>query len=459
MTWAHDELRYVDLGDKRLDRRLPRLVDAFYARAEASLPQTLPRWADAKAAYRFFDNDRVTPAALFDAQARATADRLAGLDRVLAVQDTTAIDYTHHPDAEGLGYLDRAFLRGFLLHSTLAVTTDGVPLGLLGGHLWARPVEDLGKKHARAQRPTAEKESARWLDAERHTARQVPAGVEVVTVADREADIYDLFAQDRPDHAHLLVRAAQNRRTDGDTLFDRLTGAPAAGTYTATVGRRGKKPSRQARLTVRFCEADVLAPRRANASKPAVEPSSVRVRAVEAVEDHPPAEEEAVHWRLVTTLPVGSFAEAQTVIGYYSRRWLIERYHLVLKSGCRVEGLQLETAARLERAVATLTAVAWRLLYVTLLARSEPESSCEQVLSAPEWQSLCAVQQGRVPSEAPTLREAVVLIACLGGFLNRRSDGAPGVQVLWRGLRRLSDISATWALAQNYRPPPLVGNE
>ena len=184
----------------------------------------------------------------------------------------------------------------------------------------------------------------------------------------------------------------------------------------------------------------------------------MRLRAVEAIEEHPPEGEAAVHWRLITTLPVGSFDEARTVVGYYSRRWLVERYHLVLKSGCRVEGLQLETAARLERAVATLTVVAWRLLYMTLLARSEPESSCEAVLTEPEWQSLCAVQQGRVPSEAPSLREAIVLIACLGGFLNRRRDGSPGVQVVWRGLRRLSDISSTWALAQNYRPPPLVGN-
>ncbi len=184
----------------------------------------------------------------------------------------------------------------------------------------------------------------------------------------------------------------------------------------------------------------------------------MRVRVIEAIEQAPPDGETAVHWRLVTTLPVGSFAEARVVIGYYSQRWLIERYHFVLKSGCRVEELQLATAARLERAVATLTAVAWRLLYVTLLARSEPESSCAQVLTAPEWQSLCAVQKGEVPPEAPTLSEAVVLIACLGGFLNRRGDGAPGVKVLWRGLRRLSDIASTWALAQDYRPPPLVGN-
>ena len=426
MSWAHDEFRYVDLGDQRLDRRLPQIVDAFYHRAEASLPQTLPRWADAKAAYRFFDNDRVTPDALFDAQSRATADRIAGRPRVLAVQDTTAIDYTHHPATEGLGYLDRAFLAGFFLHSTLAVTPDGVPLGLLGGHLWARTAEELGKKQARRDRPTADKESQRWLDAERCTWAAVPDGAEVVTVADREADVYDLFAQDRPPHAHLLIRAAQNRRTDTGALFTALAAASAAGHYTATVGRRGTTPTREARLTLRFCEAAVLAPKRAKALSPAGAPPAVRVRAVEAVEASPPDGEVAVHWRLVTTLPVGSLAEAREVVGYYSRRWLIERYHLVLKSGCRVEGLQLETGARLARAVAMLTAVAWRLLYMTLLARSEPEGSCEQMLTEPEWQSLCAVQRGAVPLEAPTLREAVLLIACLGGFLNRRGTARRG---------------------------------
>jgi hypothetical protein len=385
----------------------------------------------------------VTPTALFEAQARATTERLSGHRRVLAVQDTTAIDYTHHPATEGLGYLDRAFLRGFFLHSTLAVSTDGLPLGLLGGHLWARPAAELGKKHTRRTRATDQKESARWLDAERRLWAMTPQ--EVVTVADREADIYDLFAQPRPERAHLLIRSAQNRRSEVGPLFTALTEAPAlaeapaVGDYTARVARRGEKP-----------------PREASAAKTAGEPPSVSLWAVEAREQAPPEGEAAIHWRLLTTLPVDSYDEARTVIGYYSLRWLVERYHFVLKSGCRVEGLQLETAARLERAVATYSAVACRLLHVSLLARVEPQASCEVVLRPPEWQSLWAVQQGRVPAEAPTLEEAMVLIACLGGFLNRRSDGAPGVQVLWRGLRRLSDIAATWEIAQTYKPP-LVG--
>jgi hypothetical protein len=151
---------------------------------------------------------------------------------------------------------------------------------------------------------------------------------------------------------------------------------------------------------------------------------------------------------LLTTVPVGSWDAAVQVIAWYRARWLIERYHFVLKSGCRFEQLQLETAARLQRALAVYGLVAWRLLWLTYQARAEPDSPCTTILATHEWQALaCTLLQTPLPPPTPpTLRQAVRWIAQLGGFLARKGDGEPGVQTLWRGLRRLDDIAATWLL-------------
>lgn len=187
--------------------------------------------------------------------------------------------------------------------------------------------------------------------------------------------------------------------------------------------------------------------------------------AVLAEEAHPPPGVPPLCWLLLTTMPVPDFATARQYVQWYSARWLIERYHYVLKSGCRVEALQLETAERLERALATYAVVAWRLLWLTYEARRQPQAPCTVVLDAHEWHALaCTIQRTPTPPMvAPTLAEAVRWIAQLGGFLGRRHDGDPGAKTLWRGLQRLHDIAATWQLAHVTdrpvsAPSPLVGN-
>jgi hypothetical protein len=184
------------------------------------------------------------------------------------------------------------------------------------------------------------------------------------------------------------------------------------------------------------------------------------LQVVLAEEETPPAGVKAVKWLLFTTLPVTCLAEAQTTVRRYSKRWLIERYHLVLKSGCRLESLQLETGERLQRALATYCLVAWRLLWLTYEARRDPERPCDQVLEPSEWQGLYATihRTTQIPERPPTLQQAVRWIAQLGGFLGRRRDGSPGVQTLWKGWRHLHDIAATWELTHPTPSPRLVGN-
>jgi hypothetical protein len=440
------EARFANLGDERLNRRLQRLVDALAAQPQASVPQALGGWAATKAAYRFWDNDRVTPQAIRAAHFQATQARLPAAGVVLAIQDTTALQFTAHPATTGLGYLTRPDSRGLWVHSVLAVDEAGVPLGLLDQQVWARDPAHFGRRGTRARRLTTAKESQRWLTAVRASAAAVGPGRTVLAVADREADFFDLLAAERPAGVELLVRAKPRRRLHGRTelLGAALAAQPVAAELSVSLPRADDRPARTARLVVRYA-AVVL-------ERPSVHPRRRELRplplqAVWVEEPAPPAGQPPVRWLLLTTWPVTDPASAVQVVHWYSRRWLIERYHYVLKSGCRVEELQLETAARLERALATYGLVAWRLLWLTYEARRRPEASWAMVLDATEQEVLRRQYGVGRADPAPTLRQAVHWLARLGGFLGRRGDGEPGVQTLWRGWQRLQAMVEGFRLA------------
>jgi len=449
--WAVAELRHAEFGDKRLRNRLVRIVEDLAAKPTASVAEACGNWSATKATYRFWDSEQVTPEAIRASHRQSTVERIQGEGLVLAIQDTTELDFSHHAATKGLGPLAHPALRGLWVHSVLAATGRGVPLGLVHQAVWARDPEQVGQRHRRRQRETSEKESQRWLTALQASEAAVPEKVTLVTVADREADIYDLFALPRRPGSELLIRAAHNRRVNEiGYLWDTVRQAPLAGQYTLTLGRKEGKPAREATLSVRFTQVLLQPPahRRGRSSLRAVP-----VQAVWVYEEAPPAGEKAVEWLLLTTWPVRTLADALCCVQWYSYRWLIERYHFVLKSGCRLEKLQLEEAARIERALATYCIVAWHLLWLTYQARRSPEAPCSLVLETHEWQALaCIIHHTSIPpAEPPTLRQAVRWIAQLGGFLGRKSDGEPGVQTIWRGLRRLHDIAATWQLL---RPSP-----
>jgi hypothetical protein len=454
-TWAARELQTLDLGDARRTRRLQRLVDCLVAHPQASLPDACRTWAASKAAYRLLDNAAVDPAAIRAAHVDATVARLAGQRRVLLIQDTTSLDFSHHPATQGLGPLEHPASRGLKLHSVLAVTLEGVPTGLVSQQVWARDPASVGQRHQRRQRATAEKESQRWLDGVLGCEAVLPPDLDLVTIADREADLYDLFALPRRAGHDLLIRAAHDRNlTEGSArLWAAAQAGASLGPHRVTVGRRPGQPLRTATLTVRVAAVHLTPPlhHRQRASCP-----SVPVWAIWAAETQPPDGGAAVQWLLLTTLPVTTLAEAATCLGWYALRWLIERYHFVLKSGCRIEALQLATAARLDRALALYSIVAWRLLWLTYLARQTPDAPCTLALAPAAWQALwCAHHQTTtLPTTPPTLALAVRWIARLGGFLGRSGDGEPGVTVLWRGLQRLDDLTAMYTLLH---PPATCG--
>ncbi len=451
--WAVEELGAAELGDHRRRARLVELATVLGSRPQASLPQACDDPARLKAAYRFFANEAIAPDAIVASHVQATLARVEAVDVVLAVQDTTQLDWSAHPATTGLGMLSTERQRGLLAHTTLAVTPERVPLGLLAQERWIRPVEEVGKKHTRRARSIDAKESHKWLTSVQAVcaAKAACPQTHFISVGDAEADVYDLFLLKRVAGVDLLVRAAQDRRLaepEQQRLRAALAASPVAATVTLDVPRQGDRAARTATLSVHW-QRVVLRPPKARAAENLAE---VTVWAVWATETAAPSDVEPLDWLLLTTVPLRTTADALTCLDWYACRWGIEVYHKVLKSGCAIERRQLQDVAHLQRCLAVFSVIAWRVLYATMLARTLPDAPCTALLEEGEWQALyCHIHQTtQLPPAPPTLAQAVRWIAQLGGFLGRTRDGAPGVTVLWRGFQRLIDLTAMYHV---FRPP------
>jgi hypothetical protein len=443
-SWAQQELQTVRLGDKRLHPRLFAIVDTLAQHPEAPIPEAFGSWAATKAFYRFCSSDNVATQDIARAHRQQTVARASQHPRILAIQDTTDFDFTTHRATTGLGPINATESQGFKLHSVLAATDTGVPLGLLAHYVWSRNPDKAGQSRDWRKRPLTEKETLYWYFGLSDSHSFLPETTEVICICDRQGDCFDLLSAPRPPHSHLLVRAAYDRRVDlaGQKLFATLEAVPVAGIKTLRLRPTPQRPERDVELSVRFATLTLQPPSYCK------DLAEVQVQAVLAQEQNPPAGVKPLRWLLLTTCAVDTFAAACQMLDWYACRWLIERYHFVLKSGCHLEALQLSTRARLQVALALYHLVAWRLLFLTYQARKQPEQSCEPFLSRAEWQALyCQVHRTPTPpQQPPCLREAVFWIARLGGFLARTRDGEPGVKVLWRGLRRLQGLTEMWQL-------------
>lgn len=441
--WVLAEMKTLKLADRRLTERAKEILTSLSEQPAKSIPEASENWAATKAAYRFLENDHVAEGQLREAHSQATQERARGHERILAIQDTTDLDYTGKQVAEELGPLSNQYSRGLRVHSVLATSVEGVPLGLVEQSAWSRDPAEQGKTKDRRKKATQDKESQRWLDAVQAAEKRLPEEAEIVHIADREGDIYALLAVERQPRSQLLIRMTHNRRVEHETryLWEAMRQAPLAGEVAVEVTQQANREARLANLAVRFLTLTVRPPH-----KQAGE--GIPLQFILAEEHDPPPGVEPIVWLLATTLPVDRLAEALLCLGYYRLRWLIERFHYVLKSGCRIEQLYLQTPQRLLRALALYTIVAWRVLWLTYAARQTPDQPCTVILKTHEWQALyCTIHKTPVPpATPPTLSQAVIWIARLGGFLARTHDGFPGPKTIWQGLRRLDDIADTWRL-------------
>jgi hypothetical protein len=465
--WVEQELIGVDLGDKRRGERLVQLLKDCYRKPQAGILQACDGIAaKAKAAYRLLNSETVTMENILAPHYTSTVERMREHKIVLAVQDTFSLNYAKRPATEGLGYIGTTAegAQGYLVHETLVVTPQGVPLGLIDAQAWARDNDEFGKKEKRRNAPIEEKESVKWLrsfEAAAAAQRLLP-DTTVVSMGDREGDVYELFllAESRKDHPKVLIRGQTDRSVilgeKKQRLWEAVRSTELAGTQVIQVPRRSARSgkegqaARAANIGIRHCELELLPPQNGGHEK-----KTIRIVAVLAEEIDPPADVEPLEWMLLTTLPVTTFEEAVEIVDHYRTRFGIEVYHKILKSGCQVQERQHRHLHSLQNALALDMIVGWRIMYLTVLGRVTPDIPCDTVFESDEWRALHGfVNKTRtLPDQPPSLSEATRLVAKLGGFLGRKGDGHPGTESMWKGLTRLEDITAAYRVFFNTEPP------
>jgi len=437
MSWAAEEFRDLDLGDKRRDARAVRLAERLADRPTASLPGACAGWAETQGAYRLFRQETFDWLDLLEPHRRCTTQRMAPHPVVLCLQDTTELDFNGQ-QIKGLGPLSYEAQRGLYLHPTLAVSPEREPLGVLDAWMWAR--EPKGEDGIRP----GEKESRRWVEGYARVAELAEqlAQTRLVYVGDRESDMLELMVQahDSGYRADYLLRAQHNRALPGGgKLWAEVASSPVLGELSFVLPPTKTRKARPVRQQLR-AKRVTLSDRRGG---------PLQVTCLIAREIHPPEGETPIEWRLLTNREVKDFDAAAELVDWYRARWEIELFFLVLKQGCRVEALQLSTLERLEKALVLFMIVAWRVARLMRLGRTAPELDAALLFSPEEWQAAYLLAKKRPPKQAPKLNTVIRLIAGLGGFLGRKCDGEPGMKTLWLGLQRVRDFAEGMQFAQS----------
>jgi hypothetical protein len=447
-VWATRVASRMAVGDRRLQQRAYRVFSDLAREPSVSILRASETWASAKGAYRMMANERVTEEALSEASVSTTASLCAVEKTVVVVQDTSTIVPSRGETMEGLGPLNDRDIAGLFLHPALALREDGVALGLLHLQMWSREFGQEGTRCRRHERDFEDKESSKWLKGAREARQAVDgeqgteSGPRLIHVFDREGDIHCVFAGIVDQGDGFVVRQGHDRKVADEACRarERVSAGPCLGETTIDVPRKQGQKARQAALELRSTQVSIRINKKMRAREASLrEPLTlwlVEAREVDAGKDV----REPLRWYLWTTEEVGDEAAALRVLQMYCLRWRIEDLFYTLKSGCRIEQLQFETAERLRKAIAIYTAIAVRILQLRDLGRMEAESPCTVILTEREWRVLWTyIKKSPPPARArpPTLKQAVLWIGRLGGHMNRKGDGMPGVKTLWLGWRDL----------------------
>ena len=452
------------LGDTRLNERLTQLLQDLMNHPGYSIPQACgSQWAKTKAAYRFLGNPRVTYTQILLPDRSQCFEQInkRGFPLVLAIQDTTSILINDPDRSIGLGKVGSTSKKavGFYVHSTLGVTPAGEVLGILDQKIWTRTPSSISKSFGES------KESTKWLQAlpmlRSEREKNASSPTQLVLVADREADIFEFYETAQDHGLSFCIRARRDRILRHPEhprhlyLLEWFWEIPAAGTFKLDVPKKKASPKykQKSRESVRSIELQVSFTEFPLTSRG----KTMTCYAVYIREPNPPETEDAIEWLLFTNVPVKTLEDAIERAQWYAQRWKIELFHKILKSGCRIEHSRLEQIQSLENLISLSSLVASRLLKLTYLNRSAPESQCTQVLTESQWKALYCKNHrvASVPESIPipSIRQTTIWIAQLGGYLNRKSDPPPGIQLMWKGWQRLADITEAYEI---FHPLPLT---
>lgn len=403
--------------------------------------------ADMEGAYRFIRNQHVSADAIADAGFAATADRARDYDILLALEDTTALTFNHASVHDELGHTNQGRSRALLAHSVLLFAPhESQVVGMITQRIWTRDVNKRGERHQHATRPYKEKESHKWEAASEALATRLGTQMaNVISVCDREADIYEYLHYKQSNQQRFVVRSMQSRciKEHDHKLYDYARQSQSAGTKVVKIPQRGGRKAREAVLDIKFAKVTLKAPANKR-SEP-----DIPLYYVGCIEQGEKADR--LEWHLLTSEAVTTDAQAREVIGYYERRWLIEDYHKVWKSaGTRVETLRMQSLDNLKRMCVILSFIAVRLLQLRFIHEepSAQEQGCEAVLGATGWKLLWRkLEKKPLPGKAPDMGWAYRSLATLGGWKNTKRTGRASIAALWEGWFRLQTLLEGYELA------------
>lgn len=445
--WVTNEFLHVEFGDQRLFDRFHLTAQRLACAPQSSIGQACKGNAETKGAYRMFANNAVESDDILDAHKVKTAQRMKGHKVLLSVQDTTFIEFKGHQKTEGLGQIGKkpkSETKGLVMHSALFFTVTGKPLGLASHKIWARPSREFlsrGEQKKRvAELPIEEKESMKWLTAMEETKSFTKPDQKIVIVGDRECDISEFISKANRDGMSFVVRNCYDRKTMENThIREDLAEVPFAGKHKIHIPSRAGKKAREVEVGIRFIKTTLRpSSRSSGATSSTVELAPEEVVVIEVVELES-TEKDKLHWYLLTNETVTSYSEACEKVRWYEKRWPIETFHKILKSGCNVEDCRLQSAEKLVRYITLMSIIAIRLFQLSKAGREQPEESCEEYLKPIEWKILFAYHNYSkpLPNHPPTSKEAVRWLGMLGGHQGRPSDGPVGPTVIWRGWQQL----------------------
>jgi len=455
-SWAIEELSKVRFGDKHLDKRFLKVASAQALKPQSSINAASADWSCAKGAYRFFDNDKVTPEKILEPHFENTTHRIYGQELIVVAQDTTFVNFSSHQMTSGLGTataIGDYEVKGVHFHAGLALSHEGTPLGLVYSKLWAREKHDK-KGHDHTKTPMKKKESYRWIECLEKTKELLPSGTNALVVGDRENDIYEYFERAIDLDIDVLVRLQHNRMItdefgESEHIEDFFLNEKVKGLIEVEIPGNGSRVARTATMEVKYGEVYFEGQPRGLRTARVKNRSDLILTVLKLTEKNPPSKKEALGWTLITTLPVCNLEDAEQVMKYYRMRWTIELYFKSLKSGCGVEKCRLEEAEKLLKFVALCGVVAWRLMWLTWLQREIPHASGELAITKIEWKTLwlkkhrekikAGLMKAEPPEEVPDLCTITRWIAGFGGFMGRKGDGNPGMITVWRGWQRIID--------------------
>ena len=446
--WIRDEFDHDIFGDLRIFKRFLVVAKHLSNQPAAYINQAHGEWNKTKAAYRFFDNERVEGCKIMKAHRDKTIKRMAQqTEVVLIIQDTSFLNFSHMKQSNDLGPIGelKSSSMGLVMHSSLAVSFSGLPLGFADHSLWARKIEDYGKSKYCDDLPIEQKESFKWIKALRNYVHLIPSNCKAITVGDRESDIYDFLVESNKLGAYFLVRAKNDRVVGDSNLWAFMEQQAVAGSYCVEVPESNKHPKRTAKLEFRYSKVTMKpTKRRSNLN-------DITLWAVYAKEVDCHNSVEPLDWMLLTNSKIETPQEAMQALDWYKKRWQIEVFHKILKSGCAVEMSRLEINQRRFPLIAMKSIIAWKIFQMTFLHRISPEQPATTILSQAECFALYCMMNKQPTNEISKLsaRKATRWLAQLGGFLGRASDKEPGPELVWRGWQRLQDFTQAFHVAFN----------